>query len=78
MPALAPQLPPAEITPRAATEIYWLERRLGRRYRGWEQEDDGMFCVTLQRGNGRAVWCFGATLEAAVLKARRKVTGGSR
>jgi hypothetical protein len=67
-----------EITPRAATDIVWLERTLGKRYRGWEQEEDGNFCVTLRRGDGRFAWCFGRTLEKALAVARQKVKGGAR
>jgi hypothetical protein len=77
LPLCAPVAAP-EITPRAATDIVWLERNLGRRYLGWEQEEDGAFCVTLRRGDGRFAWCFGRTLEKALAVARQKVKGGSR
>jgi hypothetical protein len=76
-----PLSPPVEapvITPRAAADLYWLEHTLGRRYRGWEQEEGGTFCVTLRRGDGRFAWCFGRTLEEALAAARRKVKGGPR
>lgn len=72
MPESGHQVLEVVITPRAAADIVWLQHTLGRRYQGYEVEDEG-FCVTLVRSNGKHLWFFGATLEEAVGKARRTV-----
>lgn len=69
---VARQLPVEEITPRVAADIVWLQKTLGRRYRGYEA-DGAEFVVTLLRANGKYVWCYGPTLEAAMASARAAV-----
>lgn len=76
MPALA--LPAADITPRAAADLLWLEQNLRRRYHGWEQDETGRFVVEVERANGKLVWCYGGTLELAVAAARATVRQGAR
>jgi hypothetical protein len=79
LPLSAP-VPAPEITPRAATDIVWLEHALGRRYFGWQEEEDtrfGRFCVTLRRADGRFKFVFGNTVEEAVGKARAHVKAAS-
>lgn len=66
-------LPIAEITPRTAGDILWLEKTLRRRYYGWSQLDDGRFTVGIEKKTGLGVWVEADTIEEAVAKARAEV-----
>jgi hypothetical protein len=78
--ALAFEPDSLEVTPRAARDLAWLQRALGRRYGGWRDTGDALFGpaeVMLTRSSGRRVWFYG-TLEQAAAKARRTVEEAGR
>lgn len=69
-----------EITPGAARDLHWLERRLGSRYRGWRETHDDLFGpleIELVTRDRRRIWCYGATLQEVAAAARARVTAGS-
>jgi hypothetical protein len=80
--ALALESAPADvvITPRAASDLHWLGRELGKRYRGWNETNDpiaGPVELVLRRSSGKELAFYGS-LETAARAARRAVEEAAR
>lgn len=73
----------ADLTPEAQRDLAWLVRKLGKeKVSGPEQTTEPPeiveWMMTLTRADGRKVWYFGPTPEAAIAMARKWVEGPTK